>query len=71
MDDDNSETINRNQLEVNAKIDELLLLLEEYKPGDRGELDRIYAVAITDVQKLWAWWQFAHFGLPKIERVQP
>jgi dTDP-D-glucose 4,6-dehydratase len=41
------------------------LLLE--KPMDRSDKDRAYAVAITELQKLMAWYKTYCFGEPKIE----
>ena len=47
------------QVEVQQRIADLLMALLRNKPNDRSELDKVYSVAITDVQKLCAWWDFA------------
>ncbi len=58
------------QLEVQQRIADLLLALIANKPNDRSELDKVYAVAITDVQKICAWWDFAFEGLPPFDGSQ-
>jgi hypothetical protein len=55
------------QQEVHQRMIELLETLKANKPDDRSELDKVYAVAITDAQKLFAWWVFAYEGLPPYE----
>lgn len=56
--------------EVLAAIDEVLRALQRNKPNDRSEKDRVYAVALTDVQRVYAWFaMFAYSGLPKYEEV--
>ena len=42
--------------EVEAAIIRLLDLLNEYKPNDRSEKDRLWAIIRTDAQKLLAFW---------------
>ncbi len=58
------------QLEVQQRIADLLMALIANKPNDRSELDKVYAVAITDVQKIFAWWDFAFEGLPPFDSSQ-
>lgn len=58
------------QLEVQQRIADLLETLIQNKPNDRSELDKVYAVAITDVQKICAWWDFAFHGLPPFDGSQ-
>ena len=54
--------------EVLAAMDELLRTLQRNKPNDRSEKDRVYAVALTDVQRAYAWFaMFAYDGLPQYE----
>lgn len=36
----------------------LLDLLNEHKPNDRSELDRLWAILRTDVQKVYAFWLY-------------
>ncbi len=42
--------------EVEAAILRLLNLLNEHKPNDRSEKDRLWAIIRTDVQKLLSFW---------------
>lgn len=39
------------------KIEELIRLMRNLKPNDRSEIDRIYAVTLTDLEKITAYWQ--------------
>lgn len=39
------------------KIEALMRLIRNLKPDDRSNLDRIYAVALTDLEKVSAYWQ--------------
>lgn len=39
------------------KIEELIRLMRNLKPNDRSEIDRIYAVTLTDLEKIAAYWQ--------------
>lgn len=32
--------------------------MRAFKPNDRSEADRLIAIAITDMQKICAWWDF-------------
>jgi hypothetical protein len=61
--------------EIFGRIEDLLAALKKHKPDDRSELDKVYAIAITDVQRLWAWWNFAFDGMPpyvqKLESLPP
>jgi hypothetical protein len=38
-----------------AAVDELIRTLEAHKPDDRSPVDRNYAIALTEAQKLRAW----------------
>lgn len=42
--------------EVEAAIIRLLDLLNEHKPNDRSEKDRLWSIIRTDAQKLLAFW---------------
>lgn len=44
---------------VLEKIDALIAAIRGYKPNDRGELDRVYAVMLTDLEKVRAYWMVA------------
>ena len=39
----------------NALIN-LLFLMKDYKPKDRSDTDRIYALAISDLEKVVGYW---------------
>lgn len=43
---------------VESAILTLLDLLNEHKPNDRSEKDRLWAILRTDAQKLLAFWFF-------------
>lgn len=58
------EYVETNEDVILAQMEEVLARLETCKPNDRSELDRVYAVTITEMQKVWAWWHFAKMGLP-------
>lgn len=49
-------------MEVQQRIADLLTTLIRNRPNDRSELDKVFAVAITDTQKIFAWWNFAFEG---------
>jgi hypothetical protein len=40
------------------RIRELLILMRDHKPGDLSEADRLWAIAITEVEKLLAFWMY-------------
>lgn len=42
--------------EVEAAIIKLFDLVNQHKPNDRSEKDRLWAILRTDVQKLLAFW---------------
>jgi hypothetical protein len=42
---------------IQRKIEELIRLMRNLKPNDRSEIDRIYAVTLTDLEKIAAYWQ--------------
>lgn len=44
---------------VLSRINDLLLDLANGKPNDRSPLDRSWAIAQTDAEKLLAWWLYA------------
>lgn len=44
--------------EVETTICRLLDLLNEHKPNDRSEKDRLWAIMRTDAQKLLAFWLY-------------
>lgn len=57
---------NEKENEVMAALDELLRALMRNKPNDRSELDKVYAVALTDVRKVYAWFAgYAYCGFPE------
>lgn len=65
-DEDNAVLGNEKEDEVMAALDELLRALMRNKPNDRSEKDRVYAVALTDVQKVYAWFSgYAYCGFPE------
>ena len=66
---DGTEVEDSNEQAVIRRMDDLLRTLKVNKPNDRSELDKVYAIAITDAQKLYAWWQFAFLGLPDYSEV--
>ncbi len=43
--------------EVAAKIKDALEALRKSKPKDRSEVDRVYAVCITDMEKLLSYFE--------------
>lgn len=45
-----------NEKRILARMNWLYSELIARKPGDRSPLDRVYAVATTDVEKLLAYW---------------
>lgn len=52
--------------EVLGALDNLLRVLMRNKPGDCSELDKVYAVALTDTQKVYSWFSmYAYGGLPE------
>lgn len=69
MDDDGMEIERDKEFEVLRCLDDLLRTLQANKPNDRSEKDRIYAVTITDVQKVYAWFQYVFSSLPHYEPV--
>jgi U3 small nucleolar ribonucleoprotein component len=42
---------------IQRKIEELIRLMRNLKPNDRSEIDRIYAVTLTDLEKIAVYWQ--------------
>jgi hypothetical protein len=50
------ETIRNAEIETTIQL--LLKLLNEHKPNDRSELDRLWAILRTDVQKAYAFWLY-------------
>jgi hypothetical protein len=61
MDNEDNPTLgNEKENEVLAALDALLHTLIKNKPNDRSDRDKAYAVAITDTQKVYAW--FAVYG---------
>jgi len=53
-----------NEAAIHNQMMRLLESLVASKPNDHSDLDKIYAVAITDVQRLWSWWWLSYAGLP-------
>ena len=53
-----------NEAAIHNQMMRLLESLVASKPNDRSDLDKIYAVAITDVRRLWSWWWLSYAGLP-------
>lgn len=51
--------------EILDLLQEVIELLEASKPGDRSELDRAYAIAKTDAEKLHAFWAVRGVGAHK------
>jgi len=45
--------------EIHALAEKLLAALRAERPNDRSELDRNFAIAITDMEKLSAWLWYA------------
>lgn len=39
------------------KIEALIRLIRNLKPDNRSDIDRIYAVTLTDLEKVSAYWQ--------------
>lgn len=48
--------------EVAAKLKEALDALRKSKPKDRSEVDRVYAVCITEMEKLVAYFEYNALG---------
>lgn len=46
-----------NRLYVLSEIEKLFSLLKSNKPNDRTEQDRLWAIAVTDMQKLRAFFK--------------
>lgn len=44
------------EVEILHELTTLVEKMKENKPGDRSEQDRHWAIAITEAQKLVAWW---------------
>lgn len=42
--------------EIEALMDHLIAKIREAKPDDRGPIDRAYAVTLTDLEKVAAYW---------------
>lgn len=53
MDDHRQEMNER----INNLLQEALLRLKSYKPNDRSDMDRCYAVTITEMEKIIAYFQ--------------
>lgn len=47
----------QNSLYVFAEVERLFALLKSNKPNDRSEADRCWAIAVTDMQKLVAFFK--------------
>lgn len=48
--------------EVAAKLKDALEALRKSKPKDRSEVDRVYAVCITEMEKLLAYFEYNTTG---------
>ena len=46
------------EAEIHFELYEVLRFMTEYKPNDRSEQDRHWAIAITDLEKVIAWWGY-------------
>lgn len=55
MDNDQYSQETKNQ-HIYKQIQELVKALTDYKPEERGELARWYAIAKTDAQKVSGYW---------------
>lgn len=51
----NQETKNEITKELSSTLTRLVLSLRNFKPDDRSDLDRRFAIAITDAEKLDAY----------------
>ncbi len=50
--------VNVTNNEVAAKLKDALETLRKNKPKDRSEMDRVYAVCITEMEKLLAYFEY-------------
>ena len=60
---------NRNE-EVARSIAYTLELVTQRKPNDRSEMDRIYAVTKTDLEKIYAYFMMSLVAIDEMEKAR-
>lgn len=45
-----------NEQKLLRKLEELIAAMRESKPSDRSDVDRVYAVTLTELEKVRAYW---------------